>query len=198
MRVFVAVEISNDKILKNIQTFQKNVQIDAKPTKIDHIHFTLKFLGEIDENKCEQVKDTIKKISFSSFDLSLKGVGGFPNLKNPRVIWIGIDENGAEKLISITNKIKIELATLGFEKAKKFKPHLTIFRVKKKIGDISDIMKEYETIEFGTQSVSKIKVKRSVLSPKGPEYSDLLEVNAKCIDTTAFCFSVSLLTRLKT
>ena len=92
MRVFLAVEISNDKILKNIQTFQKNVQIGAKPTKIDQIHFTLKFLGEIDESKCEQVKDTIKKISFSSFDLSLKGVGGFPNLKNPRVIWIGIDK----------------------------------------------------------------------------------------------------------
>ena len=41
------------------------------------------------------------------------------------------------------------------------------------------MMKDYQTIEFGTQTVSKIKVKRSVLSPKGPEYSDLLEVNAK-------------------
>ena len=62
MRVFVAVEISNDEILKDIQTFQKNIQIDAKPTKIDQIHFTLKFLGEIDESKCEQVKDIVKKI----------------------------------------------------------------------------------------------------------------------------------------
>ena len=54
-----------------------------------------------------------------------------------------------------------------------------VFRVKKKINDISVMMKEYQTVEFGTQTVSKIKVKRSVLSPKGPEYSDLLEVNAK-------------------
>ena len=179
MRVFVAVEISNNKILKNIQTFQKDVQIDAKPTKIDQIHFTLEFLGEIDQVKCEQVKDIIKKISFSSFDISLKGVEGFPNLKNPRVIWIGIDDNGAEKLITLANGIGIKLKTLGFENDKKFIPHLTIFRVKKKINDISVIMKEYETAEFGTQTVSKIKVKRSVLSPKGPEYSDLLEVNAK-------------------
>ena len=102
MRVFVAVEISNDKILKNIETFQKNVQIDAKPTKIDQIHFTLKFLGEIDETKCEQVKDIIKKISFSSFDLSLKGVGGFPNLKTPKT----------KKIIKLKTKnfFKIELA----------------------------------------------------------------------------------------
>ena len=179
MRVFVAVEISNYKILKNIQTFQKNVQVDGKPIKIDQIHFTLKFLGEIDEIKCEQVKNIVKKISFSSFDLSLKGVGGFPNLKNPRVIWIGIDENGAEKLSALVNETGMKLTSLGFDDDKKFKPHLTIFRVKKKINDISVMMKDYQTVEFGTQTVSKIKVKRSVLSPKGPEYSDLLEVNAK-------------------
>jgi len=179
MRVFIAIEISDEKILKNIQTFQKNIQIDAKPTKINQIHFTLEFLGEIDEIRCEQVKNIIKKISFSSFDLSLKGVGVFPNLKNPRVIWIGIDKNGAEKLTAISNEIGMKLTALGFENDKKFKPHLTIFRVKKKINDISVMMKEYQTVEFGTQTVSKIKVKRSVLSPKGPEYSDLLEVNAK-------------------
>ena len=179
MRVFVAIEISKEGILKKIQTFQKNAGIDAKPTKIDQIHFTLEFLGEIDQVKYNQVKGVMEKISFSSFDISLKGVGVFPNLKNPRVIWIGIDKNGAEKLVSIANEVGIKLTTLGFEKEKKFKPHLTVFRVKKKINDISTIMKEYETVEFGVQTISKIKVKRSVLSPKGPEYSDLLEVNAK-------------------
>ena len=179
MRVFVAIEISKGEILKKIQTFQKNIGIDAKPTKIDQIHFTLEFLGEIDQVKYDQVKEVMEKISFSSFDISLKGVGVFPNLKNPRVIWIGIDKNGADKLISIANEVGIKLTALGFEKEKKFKPHLTVFRVKKKINDISTIMKEYETVEFGVQTISKIKVKRSVLSPKGPEYSDLLEVNAK-------------------
>ena len=83
------------------------------------------------------------------------------------------------KTIIIANEIGIKLTSLGFENDKKFKPHLTIFRVKKKINDISVMMKDYQTIDFGTQTVSKIKVKRSVLSPKGPEYSDLLEVNAK-------------------
>ena len=81
MRVFIAVEISDIDILKKIQRFQENLQIDAKPTKIDQIHFTLQFLGEIDEEKCKKVKDLLKTITFSQFDLSLKGVGGFPNLK---------------------------------------------------------------------------------------------------------------------
>ena len=177
MRVFIAVEISDVDILKKIQRFQESLQINAKPTKINQIHFTLQFLGEIDEEKCEKVKNMLRIITFSQFNLSLKEVGGFPNLKNPRIIWIGIDKKGAEKLVEITNEIEIKLTALGFEKNKKFKPHLTIFRVKHKIDDISLRMKEHETIEFGTQIITKIKLKRSVLSPKGPEYSDLLEIN---------------------
>ena len=76
-----------------------------------------------------------------------------------------------------SKEIELVLTPLGFEKDKKFKPHLTVLRVKHKVGDISLQMKEYEAIEFGTQVISKIKLKRSVLSPKGPEYSDLLVVN---------------------
>ena len=139
MRTFVAVEISDTSILEKIQKFQEEFDIDAKPIKINQIHFTLQFLGEINEEQCEMVKNQLRKITFSRFNLSLKGIGGFPNLKNPRVIWIGTGEH--------------------------------------RIGDISLRMKEYETVEFGTQAITKIKLKRSILSPKGPEYSDLLEVN---------------------
>ena len=179
MRVFIAVEISKTQILNNVQKFQEDVKIDAKPIRIDQIHFTLQFLGEIDETLCEKVKSVLSEISFSEFEISLNGVGGFPNLRNPRVIWIGIEKNGAEKLSSLAKEIGVKLTSLGFEKDKKFKPHLTVFRIKKRIGDISSIMKDFETTNFGTEIVSKIKLKKSVLSPKGPEYSDLLEVNAK-------------------
>jgi len=179
MRTFVAVEISDEGILKKIQTFQNNVKINAKPIKINQIHFTLQFLGEIDQTKYKKVKDVLNEISFSKFQISLKNVGVFPNLKNPSVIWIGTEKEGAEQLTSLTNEIGMKLTTIGFEKNKKFKPHLTIFRVKKKISDISSIMKDFETKEFGSETITKIKLKKSVLSPKGPEYSDLLEVNAK-------------------
>ena len=95
MRVFVAVEVSKTQILNNVQKFQEDVKIDAKPIRIDQIHFTLQFLGEIDETLCEKVKSTLSEISFSEFKISLNGVGGFPNLRNPRVIWVGIEKNGA-------------------------------------------------------------------------------------------------------
>tara|TARA_Y100000590_G_scaffold340189_1_gene387936 strand:- start:2646 stop:3191 length:546 start_codon:yes stop_codon:yes gene_type:complete len=177
MRVFIAIEICNLGILKKIQIFQDELKINAKPIRIDQIHFTLKFLGEIGEEKCEQVKNALKKLEFRQFELSLQGVGAFPNFKNPRIIWIGCDKQGAEKLSNIAKEIGNNLVSLGFEKDKKFKPHLTVFRVKNKIDDISLPMKEFIGSEFGTQGISKIKLKRSILSPKGPEYSDLLEVN---------------------
>jgi len=177
MRTFVAIEVDDKSILQKIRSVQESTSFKASPIRIDQIHFTLQFLGEIDEKLCEKVKDVLRTITFSQFDLSLKGVGGFPNLKNPRVIWIGADKKGAEKLIELAKEIEMKLTPLGFEKDKKFKPHLTVLRVKHKVGDISLQMKEYEAIEFGTQVISKIKLKRSVLSPKGPEYSDLLVVN---------------------
>jgi len=177
MRVFIAIEISEAEILKKIQSFQEGLEINAKPTKINQIHFTLQFLGEIDEVQCEKVKELLRTITFSKFDLSLKGVGGFPNFKNPRVIWIGTDKEGAEKLVEISNKIGTELTSLGFEKNKKFKPHLTVFRIKHSIDDISLQINEWKTVEFGTQIITKIKLKRSILSPKGPEYSDLLVID---------------------
>ena len=70
MRVFIAVEISDEGILKKIQAFQEDLQIDAKPTKINQIHFTLQFLGEIDKEKCEKVKEQLRKITFSQFAMS--------------------------------------------------------------------------------------------------------------------------------
>ena len=177
MRTFIAIEISDSEILKKIHTLQNELKIKAKPTRIDQIHFTLQFLGEINEDQCEQVKNILKKIKFSQFELTLKGVGAFPNFRNPRVIWIGCDEMGANTLLKITDSIRKDLTTLGFEKDKKFKPHLTILRVKNRIKDISSKIKEIDETEFGTEIISKIKLKRSILSPKGPEYSDLLEVN---------------------
>jgi len=179
MRVFIAVEILNKEILKKVETFQKSVKINANPTRVDQIHFTLQFLGEISEEKCQQVKNMLNEIYFPQFDVSLKNVGAFPNLNNPRVIWIGIEGDGAKKLTDLAKEIGIQLAKIGFETDRKFKPHLTVFRVRKKIENVSSIITDFETEEFGTETISKIKLKKSVLSPKGPEYSDLLEVNAR-------------------
>ena len=179
MRVFVAVEITNNDIIESVNEFQKNINIDAKPTELKNLHFTLQFLGEISEEITQKIIQSLNTIKFSNFDVNLKEIGAFPKPKFPKVIWIGIDEVEGNMLIQLSKKVKNALEPLGFFSDKPFKPHITIFRIKNKIGDTSGELKNYEMINFGTQKVSNIKLKKSVLTANGSIYSDLLEVNAK-------------------
>ena len=75
--------------------------------------------------------------------------------------------------------IRAKLSHLGFSPDKKFKPHVTIFRVKNKIEDMSDKLEKISGYYFGKQTVSEIKLKKSELTPNGPIYTDLLVVKGK-------------------
>lgn len=176
MRVFVAIEISNKDIIDSIRNFQSKITIKAKPIESQNLHFTLQFLGEITDESCEKIKQNLKKIEFSSFKINFKGVGVFPNMRSPRVIWIGVDKVGGAMLEELAGQIKNALEPLGFSPDKPFKSHITIFRIKNKIGDISKDLEKFTDYEFGSYLVSNIKLKQSVLTPKGPIYTDLEEV----------------------
>jgi len=71
------------------------------------------------------------------------------------------------------------LEPLGFHSDKPFKPHITVFRIKKKIGDMTKELESKKSIDFGLQEISSIKLKKSELTPDGPIYSDLMEIDAK-------------------
>ena len=179
MRAFVAVEISNDEVINSITKFQSKINIEAKPVKPQNLHFTLQFLGEISDDVSQKIKQALKTIEFSTFKINFKGLGAFPKMKFPRVVWIGTDEDGGNALIDLAKKVENVLTPLGFTSDKPFKSHITIFRIKNKIDDITKELKKFETYEFGSQEISKIKLKQSVLTPQGPVYSDLEEIKAK-------------------
>ena len=179
MRVFVAIEITNKDIINSINKFQKEINIDAKPIELENLHFTLQFLGEISNENAQKISQSLKIIEFSSFVVNLKEIGTFPKPEFPRVVWIGTDENGGNMLIQLFKKVEKVLEPLGFFSDKPFKPHITVFRIKKNIEDISGELKNHKMTNFGIQKVSNIKLKKSVLTTSGPIYSDLVEVNAK-------------------
>ncbi len=179
MRTFVAVEINDENILNSISRVQSEIKIKAKPVSIKNIHFTMQFLGEISDEMSKKVQDELNTIEFDSFQAKIVGIGAFPKPKFPRVIWAGTDEKGGTRLIELAQKISKRLSNLGFKNDKPFKPHVTIFRVKNKIGNITNELKNYEAYEFGIQKISEIKFKKSILTSDGPEYSDLQVVKAK-------------------
>ena len=179
MRAFVAVEISDDEVINSITKFRSKIKIKAKPVKPQNLHFTLQFLGEISDDESQKIKQALKTIEFSKFKINFKGLGAFPKMKFPRVVWIGTDEVGGNALIDLAKKVENVLTPLGLTSDKPFKSHITIFRIKNRIDDISKELEKFESYEFGSQEISKFKLKQSVLTPQGPVYSDLEEIKAK-------------------
>ena len=179
MRTFVAAEINSEEVLSSIKKFQSEFDIKAKPVTTNNIHFTLLFLGEISEEVSINVQDALNSVQFEEFDVQFEGTGAFPKPSFPRVIWVGTDENGGENLKKLALQVENVLSPLGFHSDKPFRPHVTIFRIKNKIGDISDKLERFSSTKFGSQKISEIKFKQSVLTPDGPDYSDLQVIKAK-------------------
>ena len=178
MRAFIAIEISNESVINSVRNLQSKIKIDARPVESKNFHFTLQFLGEISEDLSQKVIDSLRTIKFSSFSVNLKGLGTFPRSKSPRIIWIGTDSEGGRQLIHLAKKVEKTLEPLGLSPDKSFKPHITIFRIKKKIGDITKEMDGKKMEEFGWQKVTSIKFKKSELTPNGPIYTDLEDIKA--------------------
>lgn len=178
MRAFVAVEIADEDVLNSIKRLQDEIRADAKPVETKNMHFTLLFLGEISEDVAVKVAEQLRTIRFAPFELSFEGVGAFPKPKFPRVIWVGIDRDGADRLVQLAKSVEEKLSVLGFRADKPFKPHATIFRIKN-ASDVTGQLSRYSAAKFGTLKVSELKLKKSVLTPQGPIYSDLEVIQAR-------------------
>ena len=178
MRIFVALDISNKKVLESIQDIQKKFANNGKAVELNNMHFTLQFLGEVGEKEIENIVTALKGITFSSFDLRLKGIGVFPKPKAPRIIWVGTEQSDGNVLSMLAKKVEDCLFPLGYKPDKKFRPHLTILRIKDKVVDISTELEKNKDVEIGTVMVSAIKLKRSKLTSQGPIYSDLEVINS--------------------
>jgi 2'-5' RNA ligase len=179
MRTFVAVEIQKNEMLDSIVKLQSDLKIKAKPVSKENMHFTLLFLGEITEEIAPKIMDALKSITFSPIQISFGGVGAFPNPRFPRVIWIGVDEIAGQNLVKLAKQVEEKLAPLGFKSDKPFKPHLTIFRIKNNVGDISNELDRLKTVHLGHDTITELKFKKSILTPSGPIYTDLQVIKAK-------------------
>lgn len=179
MRTFVAVEISNESTLNAIAKLQSELKIKAKPVSKENMHFTLLFLGEILDDMAPKIMELLSSVSFNPIEMKLSDVGAFPNPRSPRVVWISVDKDAAKNLVELAVQVEEKLRPLGFRSDKPFKPHLTIFRIKDRMNDISHELNKFRSVEIGRETISELKFKKSILTPTGPIYSDLQVVKAK-------------------
>jgi len=181
VRSFIAVDIEDESVLSRILSFQQSLAecgCDLKPVSRENIHITLRFLGELPPNLIEKIKEELSKVSYSPFNVEFRGTGVFPNLRHINVVWVGI-HRGAEELTRIFSQLEPKLRTLGVKPDNRgFSPHLTVARLKSQRNRemLTKTIMDMENHEFGSIPVNSIKLKKSVLTPKGPIYSTLHEL----------------------
>lgn len=149
---------------------------EVKPVEPDNFHFTLIFLGEITEQQAERVREKLAKIRFEPFSIKYTGVGAFPKASNARVVWVGLDPEGAARLEALARQVVAGMAEAGFAQDKPFSPHLTVFRAKNR--HVAVDMARYAGRTFGAGVIDKVHLKKSDLAPSGPAYSNIYTVSA--------------------
>jgi 2'-5' RNA ligase len=182
MRTFVAAEVSSNviaKVQKEILSSTEWNLRDIKPVEPNNFHFTLIFLGEISENDVDRIKEMLAGFQFEPFTITYTGIGAFPNPARARVVWVGVDSEGAQKLSALANDVVAKMSELGFNADKPFSAHMTLLRAKGKPVSASYISSKYEGKTFGSDHIDKVHLKKSELRPSGPIYSNVYTTEAK-------------------
>lgn len=171
-RLFIALNIP-ENIQEKIIALRKSIYDDEtlKWESQDKFHITLKFLGDVEEEKSEEIIQALERTSSKSnkVELAFNRFGLFFRNNRPGILWAGFSYN--DDLIFLQNIVETEMSKLGFQKEKrKYKPHLTLNRLKgrenrKKIEEL--IKFRVEEIKFYSDKVELIE---SRLSSEGSEY----------------------------
>jgi 2'-5' RNA ligase len=179
-RAFIAVEVPFSEELEKFSKDIKASGANLKMVDLRNIHVTLKFLGDIEESLVPEVEKAMKDAvaGIPPFKARLLGTGAFPNIGRPTVIWAGLEH--AEPLEVMARRLEEGLVPLGFEPEKrKFSPHVTVARVKdgRNKLELTEALSFWEEGDFGQVPVDQLILKKSVLRPEGPEYSDVTVVS---------------------
>ncbi|MDP8218438.1 MAG: RNA 2',3'-cyclic phosphodiesterase [Candidatus Theseobacter exili] len=174
IRCFIAVEFNKNekKILSQIQKDLSNPEDQIHWVSPDNLHLTLKFLGDVEEEKAPVINEFIQCLAgvWPSFGYELRGLGSFPNIKLPRILWIGSGK-GKDELIRLAREVDRGMGQLRFKReGRKYTPHITIGRVKylKRLNILREkLAKNRETL-YSVVNVDRISLIRSTLTPKGP------------------------------
>ena len=144
-----------------------------------NVHLTLKFLGDVSTSSLELIKQMLltEASQFAAFDAHVEGLGCYPNVRRPRVLWVGL--KAPAELVSLQRGIEAASARLGYESEERdFSPHLTIGRVRQNVssGDMHRLRTAMESCQIpmlGTVHVDAVHLFKSELRPEGSIYTRL-------------------------
>jgi 2'-5' RNA ligase len=177
MRLFVAIDIPED-VRSAISAFVAELRPasrNARWTRIEGLHVTLKFIGEVSQEEAEAIKTALASISPpNSISMNFRGLGFFPNERRPRVLWVGIEAGPA--LAELAGAIEKSLEALGIPREQRaFSPHLTLarFDTPRGLDALHAAIEKAGPVEFGASIATDFHLYQSVLKRGGAEYTRL-------------------------
>lgn len=179
-RLFAAIKIHPDeKLIKYYDQLRNALKYDKiKWVDENNLHLTLKFFGETEEEKIDEIIDLIDDAVYdtTSFEISLKNTGIFGSSYKPRVIWFGFENY--DPVTDLFKRLKENLETTGYHYDRQnFVPHLTVGRVKfiKDIKHFQQVIGNFKNVDLQKEKISKLILFESILSRKGPTYEVIEE-----------------------
>jgi len=167
MRTFIAIDIP-EPVKEQIVEIQNSLpEFKGKRTEFENLHLTLKFLGEVDENKIEEIEEKLREIKLKQFGAEIDSMDVFSE-KFIKIVWLHI--KGCDEF---QREVDEKLSGL-FEKEKRFMSHLTIARIKS-VRDKRKFLEEIRKIKLPEMKfiVENFKLKKSILTEEKPIYENL-------------------------
>jgi 2'-5' RNA ligase len=151
---------------------------EVKWVPAGNIHLTVKFLGDSEEKLVDKIGAAIDGVAreYQPFETTIDRLGGFPNLRRPRVIWAGASEP-LEEAAKMARAVDLGMRQLRFEKEKRpFKAHLTLGRVRpgRSVDDLAAYLQDFE-LEPIPMTLDRLVLFKSTLTPQGAKYERLHE-----------------------
>lgn len=176
MRLFLSIEISSEvrQWLNGLIADLRRHKADIAWTGSSNFHLTLKFLGEINSNDVPKIIGACNAIQIPAFNLSISNAGAFPNVRNPKVLWIGLGGELATLKV-LQRSIEDALEDEGFPReAKSFRPHLTLGRIRRPGNSETTVAQLLSTqLPETVFPVNRYCLMRSELLPGGAKYTEL-------------------------
>jgi len=186
LRLFIALSLPDgvkDGIEKTQAELRRALPEDCiRWTRREQFHLTLRFLGNVEAPRAEQLADSVRGAcaGFAALPLRAEGLGFFPGARSPRVIWVGV-RDGREQLPLLQQAIETSVGAFTVEPGeKKFAGHVTLGRVKDLRQSAAEILQRLALGVagrfFGEWTADKVEIIRSELSPQGLRYTTLAAI----------------------
>lgn len=176
LRAFLAVPLTAE-LEEAIRSLQRGLMMrirDIRWSRPENLHLTLHFFGAIEQENLEKIKVSMLSVKHCHrpFQVDVIGLGAFPSLRRPRVIWLGLEPRS--RLVHLHRDCCRTLHEAGLvSSSRPYSPHLTIGRAKKQVADLTTLGNEFGDRMIGHLPIDRLTLYESRLRPDGAEHLPL-------------------------